>query len=650
MKKAWFSALFYLFFAGNLLAQTADPLDAIIESEKATWLRKHQAVQNRDLQKSADNRSDILYCRLHWTVDPAIRYIRGEVMTVFEPSEDLSSLEFDFSDSLVMDSIRFHGQSLSFTQNGDILTIQFPEVLPAFLADSLSFFYQGQPMSTGFGSFEINMHQGAPVLWTLSEPYGAMEWWPCKQALNDKIDSVDIFITHPAGFRAASNGQLQSETTLNGWTTAHWRHRFPIPAYLLAIAVTNYEVFTLLAPFGADTTRIINYVYPESLADAQIGVGENVEVMQLFNQLFGVYPFHAEKYGHAQFGWGGGMEHQTMSFVGNFGFDLLAHELAHQWFGDKITCGSWEDIWLNEGFATYLTGLCYNFLRPQYWEIYKADRISKSTLQPDGSVWVDDTTSVARVFSSRLSYAKGAMLLHMLRWKCGEEAFFNGVRNYVNDPALAFGYARTPDLKAHIEAASGLNLDEFFADWFYGQGYPSYEVKWSKNPSNEVKITLLQTTSHPSVSFYEMPVAVKLTNGVQDTLLVLNHTSSGQVFHATLGFTPTELVFDPDQWLVSRNNFVLEVSSTGEPLPDWSIEILPNPALENFNIRLKANDYEQGQLTLWDSGGKMVLRQSVDLQLGSNTVPVSAAYLPAGRYLLRLETKHWLAERPLILH
>lgn len=649
MKKAWFSALFYLLFAGNLLAQTTDPLDAIIESEKASWLRKQQSVQNRDLQNSADNRSDILYCRLHWTVDPAIRYIRGEVMTIFEPTEGISSLEFDFSESLVMDSIRFHGQNLSFTQTGNVLSVHFPEVLPAFLADSLRFFYQGVPTSTGFGSFETNTHQGAPVLWTLSEPYGAMEWWPCKQALTDKIDSVDIFVTNPAGFRAASNGLLQSETTLNGWTTAHWRHRFPIPAYLLAIAVTNYEVFTLLAPFGADTTQIINYVYPESLADAQIGVGENVEVMQLFNQLFGVYPFHAEKYGHAQFSWGGGMEHQTMSFVGNFGFDLLAHELAHQWFGDKITCGSWEDIWLNEGFATYLTGLCYNFLRPQYWEIYKADRISKSTLQPDGSVWVDDTTSVARVFSSRLSYAKGAMLLHMLRWKCGDEAFFNGVRNYVNDPALAFGYARTPDLKAHIEAASGLNLDEFFADWFYGQGYPSYEVKWSKNPSNEVKITLLQTTSHPSVSFYEMPVAVKLTNGIQDTILVLNHTSSGQVFNATLGFTPTELVFDPDLWLVSRNNFVLEVSSTGEPLPEWSMEIMPNPALEDFNIRLKANENGPATLTLWTTDGKLAKQESVDIILGQNNIPVNVKLLPSGYYLLRLESKHWVAKQPVFI-
>ncbi|MBC7775805.1 MAG: M1 family metallopeptidase [Phycisphaerae bacterium] len=649
MKKVCLFALICL-FANELFAQVADPLDAIIEGEKAAWIRAHHTASDRDLQNSADNRSDIHYCRLHWTVDPAIKYIQGKVTTVFEPVETVGSLEFDFSQALIMDSIRFHGQSLSFSQNGDILTVQFPSQLPAFLPDSLTFFYQGIPTSTGFGSFEANNHGGVPILWTLSEPYGAMEWWPCKQALNDKIDSVDIFITHPAAYRAASNGLLQSETTANGWTTAHWKHRYPIAAYLVCMAVTNYTTFTVLAPFGGDTTKIINYVYPESLADAQTGVGQNVAALQLYDQLFGLYPFHAEKYGHTQFGWGGGMEHQTMSFVGNFSFDLLVHELAHQWFGDKVTCASWEDIWLNEGFATYLTGLCYNYLVPQFWEIWKADRINKATSQPDGSVWVDDTTSVSRIFHSHLSYAKGAYLLHMLRWKCGENAFFAGVRNYLNDPALAYGYARTTDLKAHLEASSGQDLDEFIADWFYGKGFPSYQVDWSKNLSNVVKITLKQSSSNPSVSFFEMPVPVKLTDGLHDTTLVLNHTFSGQVFTAALNFTPTELIFDPELWLLSRNNHVQEVSSTGEPLPSLSIDVVPNPAMANFSIRLRATEVDKARLTLWAADGKLVLEQTVDILPGLNEIPVVSGEFPAGRYLLRLETKKWQAERAVILN
>lgn len=646
--------LFFLLLCGciglSLNAQVLGSLDELADQEKQAWIRSLQHAQNRDFQNSADNRSDIHYCRLHWTVDPSVRYIAGEVMTVFEPTESVMSLDFDFSEALGMDSIVFHGQKLSFLRSGNILTVQFPIALPALLPDSLTFFYQGIPTSTGFGSFETNNHEGAPILWTLSEPYGAMEWWPCKQALNDKIDSVDVFVTHPVGYRAASNGILRSEIQSGNQLTAHWKHRFPIPAYLIAIAVTNYTVFSVPAVFENDTTHIVNYVYPEKLADAQVGIGENVEVMLLFNQLFGQYPFHSEKYGHAQFGWGGGMEHQTMSFVGNFGYELLAHELAHQWFGDMITCGSWEDIWLNEGFATYLTGLCFNYLRPQYWNIFKADRISKSTAQPDGSVWVDDTTSVARVFSSRLSYAKGAMLLHMLRWKMGDDAFYQAVRNYLNDPALVLGYARTKDLKAHLEAVYGQNLDAFFGDWFYGQGYPSYDIKWSKTPDNQVKIIMGQTPSHPSVSFFEMPVAVKLKNDLQDTLIVLDHTFSGQEFSFQLGFTPTELVFDPDLWLVSRNNLVQEVLATGEPLPEVSIDILPNPAHQQFIVRLKTTDNLELRLSLWAADGKLVHTEQVSVMPGMNELPVTVGTLPAGRYAVRLENQIWKVERPVLLH
>lgn len=638
-------------FSSGLFAQVIDPLDGIIQSEKAAWIRAHQKAGNRDIQNSADNRSDIRYCRVSWIVDPAIKYITGTVLTVFEPVETVSSLEFDFSQVLTMDSVLFHGQQLAFSQNGDVLTVTFPSPLPAFLSDSLTFHYQGAPTSTGFGSFEVNTHDNTPVLWTLSEPYGAMEWWPCKQALTDKIDSIDIFITHPEAYRAASNGLLQSEKTSNGWTTAHWRHRYPIAAYLVCMAVTNYETFTVLAPFGADTTKIQNYIYPESLTDAQNGINDHVDAMQLYDQLFGLYPFHAEKYGLTQFGWGGGMEHQTMTFVGGFGYDLLVHELAHQWFGDKVTCASWEDIWLNEGFATYLTGLCYNFLRPDYWQIYKAYHISNATELPNGSVFVNDTSSVGRIFNGNLSYSKGAMVLHMLRWKCGDPAFFAGVHDYINDPALAYGYAYTSDLKQHLETASGLNLDEFFADWFYGQGYPSYQINWSKSPSNEVKITLNQTASDPSVSFFEMPVPVRLSDGIQDTTLILNHTFSGQVFNANLDFSPTSLTFDPNLWLVSRNNIVEEVSATGEPLPALSIDIAPNPASVNFSVRLKATDDDKAKLTLWAADGKLVFQQpAVQIIPGLNTIPVNAGTLPAGRYLLRLESKKWQAERSVIMH
>lgn len=640
LKRSVFALL--LLLATTAQAQNPDDLESIIQNEKTAWLRQN-AASDQELTSFADNRSDITYTRFHWWVDPAIHYIRGVVLTVFEPNENLSSLEFDFSEALTMDSIRHHGAACSFSRNGNILTVHFPTALPALLPDSLEFFYQGAPQSSGFGSFATGTHgpNTTPVLWTLSEPFGAKDWMPCKQALSDKIDSVDIFITHPEGYRAASNGLLMSETTQNGQVTAHWRHRYPIAAYLVAIAVTNYAELTVPLVFGNDTFPMVNYVYPQSLPAAQTGMTDLVAQMNLFNALFGLYPFAREKYGHAQFNWGGGMEHQTMSFMGNFGFELIAHELAHQWFGDKITCGAWEDIWLNEGFATYLSGLCYERIATQYWQQFKRQRITQITSEPGGSIRVDDTTNVGRIFSGRLSYAKGAMVLHMLRWICGDSAFFAGVRNYLHDPALAHGYARTPDLQAHLEAAFGKDLDVFFADWYSGQGFPSYQINWSQT-GGVVAFSVKQTQSHPAVAYFKLPLPLRLFGpGGQTQDLVLHHTSEGQMFAEHVGFAVDSVAFDPDLWLISANNTVTKtlVGAGDLATAGYALRIEPNPARSRSGgaqAVLTAAAPGAVRLSLQTADGRTVFVQNRQAEVGENRYTLDLNGLAAGAYWLRV--------------
>ena len=637
-----------LFFS-TLSAQTGD-MEAIIQQEKAAYIRRHALERNG--QNSAVNRSDLHYSRYRWQVDPAVHYIRGEVMTVFEPVENIGSLDFDFSAELTMDSILYHGQPLSFSQGtGDILTVFFPSVLPAFLSDSITFFYQGVPAATGFGSFINEVHgNNIPVLWTLSEPYGARDWYPCKTALDDKLDSIDIFITAPDLYRAASNGLLMSETTQNGQKTAHWKHRYPIATYLICMAVTDYVSFENLVPAGDDTIRVLNYVYPENLNDGLSGTSFIVSQMQLFNTLFGVYPFKDEKYGHAQFGWGGGMEHQTMTFVGNFGYELLAHELAHHWFGDKVTCGSWEDIWLNEGFATYLSGLCYEFLAPVYWQNFKQQRIDNITSMPDGSLLVNDTTDIGRIFSGRLSYAKGAMVLNSLRWVCGDSAFFAGARNYLNAPGIAFGYARSSDLRFHLEQASGKDLAGFFEDWVVGEGYPSYQLTWAQDTFQHLTIALSQQQSHPSVSFFELPVPVRFSNGQQDTTLVLQHINNGQTFDFDLGFAATTVAIDPDLWLISKGNSIQQVSVTKEEvLPGVKMLLMPNPARTYFDVVLDLVQPEQIQATLFDVSGKILQEKNLALGAGKQILPFEVKDCPAGTYTLVLKMGKRQVSRPVVV-
>jgi aminopeptidase N len=581
---------------------------------------------------------DLVYQRAEWEIDPAQYYIKGQVMAYFAPTQSgFATVNFDLSDLLQVHSVLYRGQTpLAFSHADDRLEILLPAEIPAGQLDSVAIRYEGAPASTGFGSFTTATVGGSPVLWTLSQPYGAKDWWPTKQDLSDKIDSIDIIVRTPAPYRAASNGLLVSEREDGAHKIYHWRHRYPIPAYLVAIAVADYAVYSDFVPVpGGEPIEVLNYAYPGSLSNWQSASGATVEIMQLFNELFGLYPFAEEKYGHAQFAWGGGMEHQTMSFMGGMSHLLQAHELAHQWFGNKITCGSWSDIWLNEGFATYLEGMTYEFgLGPNTWRNWLQVKINQVTSQPDGAVFVADTTSVSRIFNGRLSYSKGALLLHMLRWKLGDAAFFQGVRNYLDDPALAYGYARTPDLQRHLEQASGQVLDGFFADWFYGEGHPSYQVNWQQQGST-VWVEIEQATSHPSVDFFALPVPIQFVgSGGFDTIVVFDHAFSGQLF----AFEAPEAIawanFDPELWLCSRDNHVTQAPVSSLPAAlGAKIKLFPNPAGAQWQLRLPA-ELLPARAFLYDAGGKLwwerVLRDELTV--------LPAQGLAAGAYFLRLQT------------
>jgi aminopeptidase N len=565
---------------------------------------------------------DVKYHRLEVEVDPAVNYIKGKVTTYFSPTEvGFQQLNFDFVNSMTVKSVSYHGATLNYVQNGnDNLQIDFPKIIEKGILDSLVVQYEGIPPTEGFGSFEQNTHNGTPIIWTLSEPYGAKTWWPCKQDLNDKIENIDIVITHPKEYKAASNGMLVSTKIEGDKMVSFWQHKYPIAAYLVCFAVTNYEVYEIKVPYKQDTTRMINYIYPESLQGATVGLNDNAKHLQFFNEIFGIYPFQNEKYGHAQFGWGGGMEHQTMTFVGSFGFELLAHELAHHWFGDKVTCGSWQDIWLNEGFATYCSGLCYERLLPQYWTQFKQGRINSITSTPDGSVLCTDTTSVGRIFDGRLSYAKGAMVLHMLRWKLGDADFFQGVRNYLTN--RAYNYATTKHLKAELEKQSKTDLTEFFKDWFAGQGFPSYGVNWSPL-SDGIRIQLNQTTSHNSVLFFEMPVPIQVSGEGKDTILRLDHTFSGQVFDIKLPFKVKVVRFDPEFWLISANNTVNQsVSNEEVEAIAQKIAIAPNPIKDVLMISSTLEQPIQ-EIKITDAQGKIIYSSTIlnenNLKIDTNT-------------------------------
>jgi aminopeptidase N len=595
---------------------------------KQTWSeRSVYATDNYDLK----------YYRFEWSIDPAVYAIKGTVIPYFEVvSDGMSEINFDLSNALKIDSIVWRGKKLEFSQPGAFtLNIKFPSVLPKASLDSIRITYGGEPPSGGFGSYIQGTHGAEPVIWTLSEPFGSQDWWPCKNGLDDKIDSIDVIVTTPEKYRAASNGTLVNELTVNGgFKKYHWKHRYAIAPYLVAIAVTNYATYTDNVTLSdGKVMPMLNYVYPENLDQAKLGTAQNVKVLQYFDSLFVSYPFKNEKYGHAQFGWGGGMEHQTMSFVINYGWGLLAHELAHQWFGDLVTCGSWEDIWLNEGFATYLEGLSRERFpqAPNDWLNWKVGRINSIVSVANGSVKVDNVGSVNRIFDSRLSYNKGSYLLHMLRWKIGDADFFKACRNYLND--RSYKYATTPMFKSHLEKVANQDLTEFFKDWYEGQGYPIYQVSWDQANGN-VRIRIKQTTSNASVSFFEMPVEIKLSGDSKEKTIRLDHTINGQIYDIPVDFMVTKLEFDPSKWLISKSSVTKEVISPSSDLSNVQIRMYPNPVTHNLFIDNTGGTYESYSM----SGvlGKVVL--SGKLIPGINTLDMEQ--MPSGHYFLQLHREN----------
>lgn len=583
----------------------------------------------------SSNNFDVNYYRCRWEIDPAVRYISGSVTTYYTITLAGTSITLDLMNTLTVDSVKQRSTQLTFSQTDNTLLVNFPVNVNVGTKDSISIFYKGIPAETGFGSFIQTTHAGVPVIWSLSEPYGARDWWPCKNGLDDKADSIDIFITHPNIYKAASNGLLQSESAAAGnKTITHWKHRYPIATYLIAIAVTNYAVFNNTVQLGNITLPMQTHCYPENLALFQANTQRVLDAMVFFHNNYGDYPFIKEKYGHVQFGWGGGMEHQTATFIVTPSESLMAHELGHQWFGDKVTTHSWEDIWLNEGFATYMAAV---YLEDRYPANILPGRqavINNITSQPGGSVKVDDTTNVGRIFNARLSYNKGSYLVYMLRWVLGDADFFRAVKNYHSDPALAYGFVSTQQLKAHMEQVSGKNLSKFFDQWYAGQGYPSYNVQWSQLGSSGVRIIMNQTTSHPSVSFFEMPVALKFKNATQEKTVVVDHTNNGQVFTREIGFVPDTVLVDPDLWLISKNNTTQKTAASNSG--NGSVDINPNPVVSPMTIFIHDFNAAAADIHIVNAAGQLMYKKNLALVNGAELITIPTASWARGVYIVHV--------------
>ena len=547
-----------------------------------------------------ENNIDVTYYNCVWNVNPEVRFIGGAVAIHYKYGDQYNgTVQFDCNTSLTIDSVIYGGAQILFTHTDNQIS---PDLEGNTLGniDSVVIFYHGVPESSGLGSFEIDTTSlGNPCMWTLSQPFGARDWWPCKQSLSDKADSIDIVVNVPIGNYVASNGLIVSEDTINNKLSAHWKHRYPIATYLIAIAVSNYERYSELVPLTTGNLLVENYAYPEDSGLWQWLSFNTNQAIQYFDSLLVPYPFMREKYGHAQFVRGGGMEHQTMSFMADIGSWLMSHELAHQWFGNYITCGSWKDIWLNESFATYLTGLFYERFSDGFFPIWKSIQRDYIMSMPGGKVIVTDTMAVDSIFNPRLTYSKGAAVLQMLRKTLGDEVFFEGLRSYLNDTSLALCFAYTSDFVRHMELVSNKDLTLFFNQWLETEGYPILNIEWYQM-DGKLKLNVTQNHSVDNVSPFTFMYPIFLYGNGIEQVKWISINSSNTTFEFDIPFSIDSLKTD-----VNFDFLVKTITSQISATDAAPLLIYPNPGNNNFTLK-SVNKLLQEEPILMNTLGQIV--------------------------------------------
>ncbi|MEO7483042.1 MAG: M1 family aminopeptidase [Ferruginibacter sp.] len=574
--------------------------------------RLSSQVNNNNISMNAASGTgsdyDVKYHRLELRLNPdTTKYIRGKVTTYFTTlNANFSVAKFDLATPLICDSVYYHGSKLSsgnIVKTVDTLNITLPVIANAGTLDSVSIFYRGVPPSVsdlgGSLGFKLLTHGSGPgqsnYIYTVSESYGASTWWPCKnRSTTDKADSLDIIISNPTGFKSACNGVLISETTVGSSVISYWKHRYPISSYQVSIAVANYVQYPAtptMVDINGTSMPFYNYLFPETnTATSKINLDKTPAMLTTYSNKFGDYPFKNEKYGHYTFGPVGGMEHNTFSgmsantYNASGNWDVIAHELGHQWFGASVTCGSWSDLWLNESFATYCEVVCAEFAPAVTgsstglsWRAGMKTKVMNSSYQTRPVYSADTSTTSALFGQSVYVYDRGAMVISMLRTLLGDEKFFQALKNYQADNTLKYSTALTADVKRHMEAISGIDLTSFFDHWIYNKGVASYSAaKW--NNSNKLVILQLPQTVlyNAGLPHFDMPVEVKIKGALagQDTSIIaydrngilyydINgslYSAGGNIIQFQLSFVPTTVLFDDSSKVLASGTFTKDAS------------------------------------------------------------------------------------------
>ncbi len=503
------------------------------------------------------------YNVLHYLIDLQLpmtsRYLEGAVTISCRSNEDNLSVVDLHLLGLNVDSVKVDGITASYTHNYETLYVNLPN--PYNQGDSFNLMvgYSG----TASGSMGYLWYQSSKTIsYTLGCPFCTRRWLPCYDRLWDKADyGVEFYITVPDSFTVCATGNFLGCDSSGGLATYHWKHNYPISPYLIHFASSIYTTYSdWYHPAPAESIEIKYFFWPQDTLYAPTAFQYTTDMMQFYDSLYGPYPF--ERYGMDVVYpfYYGGMEHQTMStihrnWVTGYDYYGMAHEMSHQWWGDMVTCFGWQNVWLNEGFATYSDAL--------YREHREGHQAFINTMVSRRNSYFSAEASNPHpiydppenlIFEWGHTYCKGSWLCHMIRFLCNDDAVWHNLLATYRD-SFAYKNASTDDLNRIMNLVLGDNYDWFFQEWVYDMGYPIYDILWykaSEPPNWRLILDITQTqTIGPAVFHMPLPIGVNYSSG--DTIIILSINQSPQHFEFLLTQEPMDLVVDPETWIIQKN-------------------------------------------------------------------------------------------------
>ncbi|MBS1637615.1 MAG: T9SS type A sorting domain-containing protein [Bacteroidetes bacterium] len=534
-----------------------------------------------------------------------------------------------------VDSVYINGVRRNFVRQDSLVKTSVGTTLMQNQMVDATVYYNGSCPNSGASAIGNGFSTGTSpswgnsVTWSLSESFVAYEWFPCKQDLKDKIDSSWVFVTTDSANMVGSNGLLKNVVTIGDKKRFEWKSRYPIDYYLISVSIAKYKPYNLYAKplyLPGDSILIQNFIYTGAINNSSWITNQRPQLdqikptLELYCKLYGMYPFYKEKYGHCMAPFGGGMEHQTMTTQYGFDFTIDAHELAHQWWGDHVTCKAWKDIWINEGWASYNEYISNQYITSQATADNNMLQAHTNIMsQAGGSCYFtnSDTMNSNIIFDSRLTYDKGGAIIHSLRFAINNDSlFFQLCRGF--QVAHSFNVASVQDFISYFNANSGQNFTQFFNQWYYGEGYPTFNVKWNQVGSN-FYLQSTQTTSMPSsVPLFITPLEYKITRtGLADTVIRVMHGQVTENYFYNLTGTVTAIAVDPKNWIINKaigpvkdaNLVGVDEIAAQEPL----VFVGPNPTSDVLNINLYKTA-AKANVEIFDMHGSSVLKDALEGQ------------------------------------